>query len=67
MEWWTSLDGTSFNKTYIAEGGLTYDVNITGRQLVYFAFASTEYGSSAIQSAQSGDIMDIYMISLNRS
>ena len=55
-EWLASLDGTSFEKAFIAESGKTYDVNITtGGQIVYFAFTPTTSGSFTIQSIGSGD------------
>ena len=55
-EWLASLDGTSFEKAFIAESGKTYDVNVTtGGQIVYFAFTPTTSGSFTIQSIGSGD------------
>ena len=55
-EWLASLDGTSFEKAFIAESGKTYDVNVTtGGQIVYFAFTPTTSGSFTIQSTGSGD------------
>ena len=49
-------DGTSFEKSYVAESGKTYDVNVTtGGQIVYFAFTPTTSGSFTIQSIGSGD------------
>ena len=55
-EWLALLDGTSFEKAYIAESGKTYDVNVTtGGQIVYFAFNPTTSGSFTIQSIGSGD------------
>ena len=55
-EWLASLDGTSFEKAFIAESGKTYDVTITtGGQIVYFAFTPTTSGSFTIQSTGSGD------------
>ena len=55
-EWLASLDGTSFEKAFIAESGQTYDVTITtGGQIVYFAFTPTTSGSFTIQSIGSGD------------
>ena len=55
-EWLASLDGTSFEKAFIAESGQTYDVTITtGGQIVYFVFTPTTSGSFTIQSTGSGD------------
>ena len=55
-EWLASLDGTSFEKAFIAESGKTYDVSITtGGQIVYFVFTPTTSGSFTIQSIGSGD------------
>ena len=55
-EWNTLHDGTSFEKSYVAESGQTYDVTITtGGQIVYFAFTPTTSGSFTIQSTGSGD------------
>ena len=55
-EWLASLDGTSFEKAFIAESGKTYDVNVTtGGQIVYFAFIPTTSGSFTIQSIGSVD------------
>ena len=55
-EWLASLDGTSFEKAFIAERGKTYDVNVTtSGQIVYFAFNPTTRGSFTIQSIGSGD------------
>lgn len=55
-EWNALPEGTSFEKTFIAESGKTYDVNVTtGGQIVYFAFTPTTSGSFTIQSTGSGD------------
>ena len=51
------MDGTSFEKAFVAERGQTYDVNITrGGQKVYFRFVPSTSGSYSITASNnSGD------------
>ena len=48
------MDGTSFEKAFVAERGQTYDVNITrGGQKVYFKFVPETSGSYSITASNS--------------
>lgn len=50
------MDGTSFEKAFVAERGQTYDVNITrGGQNVYFKFVPETSGSYSITASGSYD------------